>query len=109
MGHDSTMSPETSLEKPIARVVARTPRRPFAVPRTMSAMNMSVSAKFAAAKVTINARRTAAQKPRSVKAQYKVTLETPEGKQEIECADDTYILDAAEVGLDARGRWMGGG
>ncbi|CEG00505.1 2Fe-2S ferredoxin, iron-sulphur binding site [Ostreococcus tauri] len=67
----------------------------------MSAMNMSVSAKFAAAKVTINARRTAAQKPRSVKAQYKVTLETPEGKQEIECADDTYILDAAEeAGID---------
>jgi ferredoxin len=28
---------------------------------------------------------------------YKVTLETPEGTQEIECADDTYILDAAEV------------
>ena len=32
---------------------------------------------------------------------YKVTLETPEGKQEIECADDVYILDAAEeAGLD---------
>ena len=30
---------------------------------------------------------------------YKVTLETPEGTQEIECADDTYVLDAAEVRL----------
>jgi ferredoxin len=28
---------------------------------------------------------------------FKVTLETPEGEQSIECADDTYILDAAEV------------
>ena len=28
---------------------------------------------------------------------FKVTLETPEGTQSIECADDTYILDAAEV------------
>jgi hypothetical protein len=28
---------------------------------------------------------------------FKVTLTTPEGEQSIECADDTYILDAAEV------------
>jgi ferredoxin len=27
---------------------------------------------------------------------YKVTLKTPTGDQVIECADDTYILDAAE-------------
>ncbi|CEM17651.1 unnamed protein product [Vitrella brassicaformis CCMP3155] len=27
---------------------------------------------------------------------YKVTLKTPEGDKEIECADDQYILDAAE-------------
>jgi len=27
---------------------------------------------------------------------YKVTLKTPSGEQVIECADDTYILDAAE-------------
>lgn len=27
---------------------------------------------------------------------YKVTLKTPDGEQVIECADDTYILDAAE-------------
>ena len=28
---------------------------------------------------------------------YKVTLKTPSGEQVIECADDVYILDAAEV------------
>ena len=33
---------------------------------------------------------------RSVKMDYKVTLNNPEGTVEIECADDTYILDAAE-------------
>ena len=31
------------------------------------------------------------------KASYKVTLETPEGSKTITCADDMYILDAAEV------------
>ena len=32
---------------------------------------------------------------------FTVTLETPEGAQKIECADDTYILDAAEeAGID---------
>lgn len=39
------------------------------------------------------------------KASYKVTLETPEGKKEITCADDVYILDAAE----ARGDGMQAG
>ncbi|KAH9751367.1 hypothetical protein WN944_006299 [Citrus x changshan-huyou] len=34
-------------------------------------------------------------------ATYKVKLITPEGEQEIECPDDTYILDAAEdAGID---------
>ena len=32
---------------------------------------------------------------------FTVTLETPEGAQKIECADDTYVLDAAEeAGID---------
>jgi hypothetical protein len=39
---------------------------------------------------------------RSVKAQFKVTLDTPEGVKEIECAADEYILDAAEV---RAGQW----
>jgi hypothetical protein len=34
---------------------------------------------------------------RSVKAQYKVTLETPTGTETLEVDDSTYILDAAEV------------
>ncbi len=29
-------------------------------------------------------------------ATYKVTLKTPDGEKTIECADDTYIVDAAE-------------
>ena len=35
-------------------------------------------------------------------ASYKVTLITPEGKQEFECPDDCYILDHCmeEVGVD---------
>ena len=70
----------------------------------MSAMKMSVSAKTAAVSVSIASRRSAVAKPRAgVKAHYKVTLETPEGKQTIDCADDTYILDAAEVRIERRG------
>ena len=42
-------------------------------------------------------RSSAAVARRSTIAHFKVTLETPEGAQAIECADDTYILDAAEV------------
>jgi ferredoxin len=37
----------------------------------------------------------------AVRANYKITLITPEGDETFECDDDTYILDAAEVeGLD---------
>jgi hypothetical protein len=32
-----------------------------------------------------------------MQASYKVTLVTPEGTKEITCADDVYVLDAAEV------------
>lgn len=49
-----------------------------------------------------------AMKSRTMKVQrgmtimnFTVTLETPEGAQKIECADDTYVLDAAEeAGID---------
>jgi len=36
-----------------------------------------------------------------MQASYKVTLVTPEGTKEITCADDVYVLDAAEVRLVA--------
>ena len=46
-------------------------------------------------------RSSAAVARRSTIARFQVTLETPEGAQAIECADDTYILDAAEeAGID---------
>jgi hypothetical protein len=64
----------------------------------MSAFTVS-SATAVRAPVRVAARRTAGAKIArgSVLARYTVTLETPEGSQAIECADDTYILDAAEV------------
>eukprot|EP00854_Cymbomonas_tetramitiformis_P020792 gene20792-24922_t len=49
-------------------------------------------AKFNAKKVAVKARTSL-----KVSA-YSVTLVTPSGEQVIECADDVYILDAAEDG-----------
>jgi len=56
---------------------------------------------FTAGRVSLRAKNSVvAAKPRGMTVMaYKVTLETPEGTQEIECADDTYVLDAAEVRL----------
>ena len=53
-----------------------------------------------AGRVQLRAKSAAAPtfKPRGMTVMaFKVTLETPEGEQSIECADDTYVLDAAEV------------
>ena len=71
----------------------------------MSAFTVS-SATAVRAPVRVAARRTAGAKIArgSVLARYTVTLETPEGTQAIECADDTYILDAAEVRRAPRAR-----
>lgn len=38
---------------------------------------------------------------------YTVTLVTPDGTETIECPDDTYILDAAEVRAERERRWTG--
>ena len=55
-------------------------------------------------------RSSAAVARRSTIAHFQVTLETPEGAQAIECADDTYILDAAEVrARDARANFESSG
>jgi len=64
----------------------------------MSAFTVS-SATAVRAPVRVAMRKNAQQKMSrgAVLARYTVTLETPEGTQAIECADDTYILDAAEV------------
>ena len=71
----------------------------------MSAFTVS-SATAVRAPVRVAARRNAGAKIArgSVLARYTVTLETPEGAQAIECADDTYILDAAEVRRAPRAR-----
>jgi len=63
----------------------------------MNAITVKASA-FTAGRVSLRAKSAVAAKPRGMTVMaYKVTLETPEGTQEIECADDTYVLDAAEV------------
>jgi ferredoxin len=52
---------------------------------------------FTAGRVSLRAKATGAvaMKPRGMTVM--AFKETPEGAQSIECADDTYILDAAEV------------
>ncbi len=64
---------------------------------TMNAITVKASA-FTAGRVSLRAKPAVAAKPRGMTVMaFKVTLDTPEGQQVIECADDTYILDAAEV------------
>ena len=64
---------------------------------TMNAIPVKASA-FPSGRVSLRAKAAAPAKARGMTVMaYKVTLETPEGTQEIECADDTYVLDAAEV------------
>ena len=71
----------------------------------MSAFTLSTStvarSAFTGRKVAVR-RNAPVAKVRGMKVQaFTVTLETPEGKQEISCADDTYVLDAAEeAGID---------
>ena len=69
---------------------------------TISSTAVTASA-FSAARTSTVARRTAAPRA-AIKAKYSVTLDGPDGKTVIECADDTYILDAAEVRARARAR-----
>jgi len=65
---------------------------------TMNAITVKASA-FTAGRVSLRAKSAVAAKPRGMTVMaFKVTLDTPEGQQVIECADDTYILDAAEEG-----------
>jgi len=92
---------------PLARdtfLHAKTPSK-----KTMSALSFSLSSKAAVSVKAVALRKNAgkAVKPRGMTVMaYKVTLETPEGTQEIECADDTYILDAAEVRWIERARGL---
>ncbi|PNH11725.1 Ferredoxin, chloroplastic [Tetrabaena socialis] len=62
------------------------------------AMRSSFAARVAGARPAVRGARPASRM--SVSA-YKVTLKTPTGDKTIECAEDVYILDAAEeAGLD---------
>ena len=68
----------------------------------MAAIRATPARLAAPAKVSVRApiRSAAPMAPlRSVaaRASFKVTLETPEGSKTITCADDMYILDAAEA------------
>jgi len=62
-------------------------------------VRLSAPAKQAAAVRAPAAARPALRAAKSTRlaASFKVTLETPEGSKTITCADDMYILDAAEA------------
>ena len=70
----------------------------------MAAVRANV--RLAAPSKVASAARAPAARPRApmglrsstaLAASFKVTLETPEGSKTITCADDMYILDAAEA------------
>ena len=68
----------------------------------MAAVRVNVSlaapAKVASAsRAPARARAPVGLRSVAARASFKVTLETPEGSKTISCADDMYILDAAEV------------
>ena len=62
-----------------------------------TSVRLSVPAKAAAPGRASVARPRAPMRSVKLAASYKVTLETPEGSKTITCADDMYILDAAEA------------
>merc|ERR1711966_546581 len=67
-------------------------------PDTMAALAKPMSMRAAGARVAL---KKGTKARTSVVANYSVTLKTPSGDQVIECADDTYVLDAAEeAGID---------
>ena len=90
-------------DRRVARVLTPRPS-PHTLPqqhnnvrRYHEAITVKASA-FTAGRVSLRAKSAVAAKPRGMTVMaFKVTLDTPEGQQVIECADDTYILDAAEV------------
>ena len=92
---DRSRAPATTLPRPSHTPTTNPNTTMSAV--TMNAITVKASA-FTAGRVSLRAKSAVAAKPRGMTVMaYKVTLETPEGTQEIECADDTYVLDAAEV------------
>merc|ERR1711906_36632 len=72
----------------------------YSLSHTMFAATNVQQTAFVGKAVAMKSRTTKVQRGMTI-MNFTVTLETPEGAQKIECADDTYVLDAAEeAGID---------
>ena len=87
--------PEKRLRKSI--VLLDCGKMVFTAKLRPAKMVVSRPAKMKSAKKTMPSKAFSAAARTSVVAAFTVTLVTPDGESKIECDEDTYILDAAEV------------